>query len=103
MLNSFGLKNDPYIIADQFSTERGLLASDGDYSSESCTPLLCSRSSLLFRSPKRRSLIGAMNSGTTTSAATLATSAAISSPLPIIRHRKSSLSFTTPCRSFPGI
>lgn len=43
-----------------------------------------------------------MNSGTTTSAANVATSAAISSPLPIIRHRKSSLSFTTPCRSFPG-
>ena len=60
--------------------------------SERSTPVT-SRSQF-FRSPKRRSLIATSNS-------TAGAVAATSSPMPI-RQRKSSLSFTSPCRSFPG-
>jgi hypothetical protein len=60
--------------------------------SETSTPVT-SRSQF-FRSPKRRSLIATSNSA--------AGPVAASSPMPI-RQRKSSLSFTSPCRSFPGI
>ncbi|XP_046441029.1 uncharacterized protein LOC124191985 isoform X2 [Daphnia pulex] len=59
--------------------------------SETSTPVT-SRSQF-FRSPKRRSLIATSNSA--------AGPVAASSPMPI-RQRKSSLSFTSPCRSFPG-
>ncbi|KAK4004270.1 hypothetical protein OUZ56_006011 [Daphnia magna] len=54
---------------------------------------LTSRSQL-FRSPKRRSLIATNNPAA-------AAIAAATSPMPI-RQRKSSLSFTSSCRSFPG-
>lgn len=60
--------------------------------SETSTPTT-SRSQF-FRSPKRRSLIATSNSAAGAVTAT-------SSPMPI-RQRKSSLSFTSPCRSFPG-
>ena len=92
---------ESFFFADQIMDKSVLLGSTlvsvgaGGGGSETNTPIT-SRSQL-FRSPKRRSLIA-----TSSSAAAAAAVAATSSPVPI-RQRKSSLSFTSPCRSFPGI
>lgn len=78
-------------IGDKSALLSGALATAGAGGESSSA--LTSRSQL-FRSPKRRSLIATNNPAA-------AAIAAATSPMPI-RQRKSSLSFTSPCRSFPG-
>ena len=80
-------------LSDKSALLSGPLVSVGSCGgSETSTPTI-SRSQFC-RSPKRRSLITTSNS----TAGAVATS---SIPIPI-SQRKSSLSFTSPCRSFPG-